>query len=188
MSTVAPFQTTRSDGRSDRQVVADLVIERGAGDIITHAEIADALAEGIDGEITRPRVYRAAAAASRWLTLNRQIALVPIRGVGYRVSVPDDFRALAEVRRDRASSQLVRGKELLDHAPYGRMSPDVRDALLPLQVLIGGAYAQLHAYGEHLARHDDAIRRLSERVDRIDGGEPPDVEGRVIGLAGEEAR
>lgn len=162
------FQPSREDGRSDRQIVIDLVETAQSGDLLTHEEILSALQEESDREFDRSHVYRAAGAASRWLIKNSKKALVPVRGKGYRVSFPDDFHSLTLVRRDRASTQLNRGVEVLEGAPYEEMSETVREAIAPLQVLMIGAYAQLHAHHRRLRRHDAAIEDLSKRLQKLE--------------------
>jgi len=165
------FQPSREDGRSDRQIVIDMVEMAEAGDLLTHDDILHALQEDSDREFDRSHVYRAAGAASRWLIKNSKKALVPVRGKGYRVSYPDDFHGLTLVRRDRASMQLNRGVEVLEGAPYEEMSEVVREAIAPLQVLMIGAYAQLHAHSRRLKRHDAAIESLSKRVEKLEEDE-----------------
>jgi hypothetical protein len=162
------FAPSREDGRSDRQVVIDLVETSQPGDMLYHNEILEELREGTDRDIRREHVYRAANAASRWLIKHSKQALVPVRGQGYRVSVPDDFHGLTLVRRDRASTQLARGNEVVEHAPFGDMSDEIRQAMLPLAILISGAYGQLHAHHRRLARHDDVIAELAETVKKHD--------------------
>lgn len=167
----ARFEPSREDGRSDRQVVVDLVEEHQPDDVLSHAEILAALREGTDREIGPEHVYRAAGAASRWLIKNEKKALVTMRGQGYRISVPDDFHSLTLVRRDRASTQLNRGREVLENAPLDGMTEAVREAMVPLTILIGGAYAQLHAHQQRLKRHEGAILDLADRVKKLEGEE-----------------
>ena len=171
-----PFKPSRDDGRSDKQVVLDLVRTKKRGDFIPYEEFVDALAEGTDRDIERHHAQVAVRSAERTLLEDHQMVLKNVRGQGYLVAQPNGFRDFVVDKRDRTKKLMVRGQRAIEYAPYGDMAPATRRDMDELQAQVTIAFAGLEHVEGRQKRQEEAIRLLTRRVDRIEG-RPPDIEG-----------
>ena len=104
------FAPRRADGRSDRQVIYDLVQGAEPDTVFRYDALESALREGTDGDgITRQAVYAAVTAANRTLLREKRRALRGVPRLGYRVARADEHVELALMRKDRAQIQIKRG-------------------------------------------------------------------------------
>lgn len=170
-----PFEPSRPDGRSDRQVVYDLTADAEPGELFYYAGLVDALAEGLDEAPDVRRVYPAVAAANKTLLRERKRYLGVVRGVGYRMLRADEHLGQAIVRKDRATGHLHRGREILRGTLLDELTTAQR-ALHQGQLMILSALCEAmdqsekrHARAESLIediKKDN--RRMEERIDRLE--------------------
>lgn len=172
-----PFQPSRSDGRSDREVVYELVRDADPGATYTYDELTAALQDGLDAKVGRDRVYRAVGAANRTLLREHNRYLGVVKNVGYRVLRGSEHAAVAVRRKEKARTQLQRGKEILVHTRLGELDAAQRDLherqLMLLSALCGAVddLDQRQQRSEELI--EDLLKRNQEmehRLDRLESG------------------
>ena len=163
-----PFTTSRDDGRSRATVAMECVIGHTLGDLVSYDELVDALQDGDDETITRRHVHMAVTGMRRRLVREHQRAVITVRGVGYRVAEPDQFKAVVNGRQRRSQVQLTHAREIMQHAPYQDMSPVVRDTLQAHSTLIEGLYLGFRQMDRRMARVEDEFRKMQRQ--------PPDVD------------
>lgn len=81
--------------------------------------------------------------------------IVNVRGIGYKVCMPDDYTQEG-VRRVRQGAQRIdRGTKVLNHAPVNDMSQPAREAhnrvndrMVRLQAAMAGASVEIHMLGK----------------------------------------
>src|SRR5881394_2984289 len=100
-----PFRPSREDGRSDRQVIIDLVSGAEPDETFSYETLLEALAPGLpDGHIVdRRRVYRAIAHANKTLLVEERRYLQVVKNVGYRVLRADEHLPAAIDRKQSAA-------------------------------------------------------------------------------------
>lgn len=170
-----PFEASRPDGRSDRQVLYDLTSETAPDTTFTYPQLADALAEGLDETPDRPRIYRAVAAANKTLLRERSRYLSVVKGIGYRMLTTGEHLPAALVRKDKAQTHLQRGIELLRNARLDELNAAQRTLHEGQLMILSGIY---HAVQDSMRRHDrtEAIiadlrkesQRIEERLERLE--------------------
>ncbi len=170
-----PFEPSRPDGRSDRQVVYDLTSEAEPGELFDYHQLTDALAEGLDEKPDRTRVYRAVAAANKTLLRERKRYLGVVKGRGYKLLSASEHLPTALVRKDRAQTHLQRGIELLRDARLDELTEAQRTLHEGQLMILSGVY---HAVRDSHKRHDktDALiadlmkdkQRIEERLERLE--------------------
>lgn len=170
-ATVVPFRPSRLDGRSDRQVVFDLIKQAAPDDLFTFDTLAEALADGIDGPITRSRIYQAVNAANATLLKEERRYLRVARGRGYRVIQTSEAVALANMRKDRAQQNLKRGVELLRNARLDELSPAQRVLHEGQLLILSGLYEATARSEQRHRKSEQEIQNLIVRVNRLE--QPP---------------
>ena len=100
--TSQPFEITRSDGKSNAEVILDLVKDAEPGHVFQFVEMAEALSANTEKEYGVEDVRRIVAAMYSRLLREQQRALHSIRGVGYRLA-PGEFPYLSRPQAENAA-------------------------------------------------------------------------------------
>lgn len=162
----APFTPSRADGRSDRRVIFELVQGASPGDTFDYDKLSAALAEGLDAEIGRDRVYRAVGAANKTLLQRERRYLDVVKGTGYRVISADEHLPVALANKDRAQGYLKRGIDLLRNVHADELSPAQRTLHEGQLLILGGLY---QATRESSRRHDRSEALIADLQRRVEG-------------------
>jgi hypothetical protein len=154
------FVITRMDGRSNAQVVLDLVQGGEPGRVYTFDEIAEALSVGATREFNRSDVRSIVAGANQRLLKEQQRVLHNVRHIGYRIAEAKDHRSLALTHKHRADVQLLRGYQRLTHVRYEEMDANARAAHEGTLMVVGALYQQQKAMDRRLTAVEAAIQNL----------------------------
>ena len=154
--------TKRSDGRSDRRVIADLIALTETDDIVPYDALIELLQEDVIGrEITR-RTVGAAVRAGNVLALEecqRYFEVVP--RVGYRLVPAAEHSTLALTRRRRADNQMRKGLLILQHVRWNELQGEERRKHEGILIWMSGvtqAIESLNARQDHL---EQLVARIS---------------------------
>lgn len=164
-----PFTPSRADGRSDRRVVFELVRDADPGTAYEYKVLIEALQEGLEEPVQRPRVYRAVAGANKTLLRERKRYLSVVPKVGYRVIAADEHLPVALGKKDRAQTYLRAGIELLKNARIEELSDTQRSLHEGQLMLLGGLYQAVNESARRHSRSEKLIADLRARVDRLEG-------------------
>lgn len=154
------FQITRVDGRSNAEVVIDLVKMGAPGEVYTYQQIADALSVGTDHAYGVSEVRTIVAGCYARLLKEQQRALHNVRRVGYRLAHANDHNRLALVRTKKADVQMRRGFETLTHVRWDEMDAEHRKVHEGTLLVVGALYQQQQAMDRRLSAVEAAIRGL----------------------------
>ncbi len=164
MTSVALFQTSRQDGRSDAQVIIDMVKEAEPERIFTYREIIDALQQNTDRtfnvETARAAVYRSA----HRLLKEQARTLQNIHNVGYRLAPARDHQKIALVRKQKADVQLKRGLQTLENVRWDEMDEQTRAAHQGTLLIVSALYANQKAINDRMARIEETIQQSRNGV------------------------
>lgn len=108
------------ESRKKSEILAEEISMREYGEAITHEEISKLIDEEYGTYKYNSEISRAKKIALK--KYNRCIESV--RGDGYRVVKPDDFTSHSLKHYKRGFNELQKGKDVLDNAPTGDMTPD----------------------------------------------------------------
>lgn len=168
---VVPFEPSRPDGRSDRQVIYDLASVAEVETLFSYKELVAALAEGLEEKPDRERVYPAVAAANRSLLKRDQRYLRCVRRRGYRLIRSDEHLEVALQKQDYATSYLKRGVEVLRCTRLEELTPAARQAHEgTLMISVGMLNAMRESFRRH-ERMERAVDDLRKRVSQLEGQE-----------------
>lgn len=165
---VSPFTPSRPDGRSDRQVVFDLVQDADPDTTFTHDELIDALSADLDVKVDRTRVYRAVRDGNTTLLRERKRYLQNVPGKGYRVIYTSEAVAVALDKKGRAESFLARGLAVLKNARLDELDPAQRVLHEGQLLIMAGLHEATQQSERRHARSEELIAELMTRVERVE--------------------
>lgn len=160
MTKRANFRITREDGRSNAQVIIDLVEGAEPGTVYTYDELGEALGAGTARVYGRSDVCGAVLQANDRLLREQCRSLHNVRGVGYRLAPAVDHRRLALVRKSRADTQLKKGVLMLSNVKWDEMDPASRAAHEATLMMVSAVYAQTQSLERRQSATESAIRKL----------------------------
>ena len=148
------FAITRTDGRSNQQVLIDAVATSKPGTVFTYDQLQDIL--GLD---SKERTRAVVIAAQHRLLREFSRTLENVRGTGYRMVDASEHCRLAHGRKRRADNQLRRGLHILRHVRWEELSDEARKAHQGTLMISEALYRVQRSHESRLARIEDAIRK-----------------------------
>lgn len=122
------------------------VEDRDYGDVLTFDEIGGIINQE-HGSIAYNNILQ--AARKRLIATGHMI--VNVRGIGYKVCVPDNYTGEGVRYMRQGARKIDRGAKIMLHAPVNDMSPAAREAhnrvndrMLRLQAAMAGASVEIH--------------------------------------------
>lgn len=152
------FTIRRQDGRSDAQVVIDLVEGGEPGRVYTYEEFAAALQAGTTRTYDQRAIGAAVRRAFRRLLQTKARTLHAVPNMGYRLAPATDHNRLAVARTQKAEAQTARGYLILNHVRWEEMDPQARLAHEGTLLIVGAMYQQQKALDKRLRALEDAIK------------------------------
>jgi alkylated DNA nucleotide flippase Atl1 len=151
------FEIARRDGRSNVQVLLDLVKAAEPGRVFTYDEIAEALGTETERSYSREAVQAIVASAYSRLLKEQQRALYNVRELGYRVAHANEHSRLAMTRKHRADVQMLRGLQTLENVRTEEMDPQSRQSHEGMLMVVGAMYQNQRAMDRRLRAVEEAI-------------------------------
>lgn len=162
------FAPSRSDGRSDRRVVFELVADADPDTVFKYEDLIAALSEGLDDEVTRDRVYRAVAQGNKTLLRERKRYLQVVADVGYRVIPTSEQLPVALIKKDRAQQYLRKGIDLLRNARLDELDAAHRTLHEGQLLILAGLHQAVQESDQRHAKSEALISDLQQRVDKLE--------------------
>lgn len=151
----ARFAVTREDGRSNADVLSDLIRGKEPGTVFPYEDLEAALSheqKKFDRRGVQAAVYRAFNA----LLKREARALRNSEGVGYVIVHAKDHRTLALGRKEKADSQIRRGITLLRNVKLDEMDDNSRLAHEGTLLVLSGYMS-----------HQDGLERRMRRIEAV---------------------
>jgi len=158
------FTVARADGRSNVDVVLELVKGAEPGHLFEYGVLCEVLSDGTE------RVYKARevpnvvrSAQSRLLQEHKRV-LECVKTVGYRVALAGDHNRLATGRVRKADVQMKLGLKTLQHVRWDEMTENQRKLAEGTLMVLGALYHQQQSMEKRLSAVENAIA-MSKVVD-----------------------
>lgn len=161
------FRISREDGRSDGQVIIDLVHDKAPGTLFKYDELSAILKVGTEREYPVASVRQIVINANNRLLRNHKRVLYNIRSVGYRLAEAARHNPLALMRKSRADTQVKRGLALLHNVRWDEMDANSRAAHEGTLVIMEAVYQQNRAMERRQSSIEDAIHALRRDVNDL---------------------
>lgn len=154
---MTPFKVTRADGRSNGQVILDLVRDAEAGRLFTYEELSAALQAGTSRIYSVRHVCGIVRAVTPRMLREQQRRLHSVKLMGYRLAPAAEHMKLAHMDRRRADVQLRRGVETLRHVRWDEMDPNMRAAHEGHLMLTEAVYLNQVSLDQRVRKIEQAI-------------------------------
>lgn len=157
-----PFnKTSRKDGRSDGQVVFDLVLNMKPNDILTYETLLEELQKDIDTvEFDRNRVYGAVKSANKKLLKKQSRYLAVIRGQGYKLITADEHLGVALNKKQTAQKYMKTGVEILEYTQFEELSPSHRIVHEQQMILMKGLYHKIKHHDQRIGETENLLDKM----------------------------
>jgi hypothetical protein len=159
------FVITRSDGRSDAEVLAEIVAAAKPGDLLTYDALAAGLSVGASRDYGRADVQASVGRAERKLAIEQCRALLNIRNQGYRIALAGEHQTIAMRKRDQAGTLLKRGLMVLQHVDWDAMDDNTRRAHEGQLMVVGALHSAMSGLDRRLARIEDVLKQRNGPTD-----------------------
>lgn len=147
---MTPFEPVGESARW--RVLYDLLRKRNDNDILTYAEMGEAL--DLDPVKNRHAIQMAFRRAAKEYEQVDQRAVDVLPNVGYRVVEPPEHLRLARRHQKRSRKELTKGQSKVTHVDLSGMDPETRRAFM----VVGQAFAM----------QADMMRRMDVRQSRLE--------------------
>jgi hypothetical protein len=158
------FAVTRSDGKSNSDVVLALVHSVPPGHVFTYEELCTALNSGTQRKYTIDEMQNAVRGSARRLLREEQRVLHCIKKIGYRVALASDHNRLAMGRVRKADVQMKWGLETLKNVRWNEMYENTRKATEGTLMVVGAIYENQRSMEKRLNAVEAAIAGLKSDV------------------------
>jgi hypothetical protein len=162
------FQTTRLDGRSNSQVIIDLVKADEPGTIYTYDVLRTALNEKSTKSYDVSEAQAAVRNANSRLLREQSRVLRCVIRTGYKLALANEHAPLALDRRRRGNRQYQRGLELLENVRLEELDENARNLHVGHMMITKAVIEHLGALTKRQAASDEIIKKLAERQDQTD--------------------
>lgn len=166
--TDAKFEVGRANGKSNQQVIAELVAHRESGTVFTFSELGAVLAEGSDREFDRQAIQQCVRLANKRLLREHRRLLVSVKNVGYAIAHPKDQAAIAMGRNRKSSVQLKWAMDTLSNVRLEEMTETQRVIHLAQQSVNSELIQQHQRILRRQHDHAKLIAGLTHRVEQVE--------------------
>ena len=157
------FVITRDDGRSDAEVLAEVVAAAAPGSLLAYEDLAEALGKGASREYARKDVQASVNRAEHKLATEHCRALANVRNQGYRVALAGEHQTLAGRKKDKAGKLLKRGLTILQHVDWDAMDENTRRAHEGQLMVVGALHSAMTGLNRRMDRIEQAILHSTDK-------------------------
>ena len=163
------FAIPRPDGRSNQQVVIELVRDAAPGTVFGYRQLAEALRPGAGHAFDRKAVQEAVRAANPRLLREHRRELACVPKVGYKLAHASEHVTLSGARTRRGHRQFRRATQTLEYARLDEMTEPQRAVHLAQQAINAELYAVQSRLLRKQAQQGRLIASLTSRVEQMEG-------------------
>lgn len=164
MSTeLSTFKVTRSSGKSDSEILVNLIRDSEPNTVFPYSLIAEALSSDSNRVYDRRAVQCVVSRSALQLSKECQRALYCVPGVGYRVAAATEHRSIAHSRQRRADRQLAKGLAVLEHVKWDEMTQNERDAHQGQLMILQAVVSQQRSMERRMNRIEKALRQVGSK-------------------------
>ena len=159
-----PFIISRDNGKSDAEVIAEIVEKSNPGDLLTYDFLAEVLSAGTNRRYNRQDVQSSINRSANKISSEYCRAFICVRNQGYRIAKAAEHQLIATSKRERASSLIKRGKQVLDNVDWSAMTENERRAHEGQLMIVGALFSAITGVNSRLKRVEDAISARNEKL------------------------
>ena len=162
------FETKRLNGKTDVQVMLEVVRDGLPGTVFPYADLRAALEDGTASTFTNERVGGVARRACKVMLRERQRTLQAVPTVGYRMAAASDHMPLAVTRQTKADRQLRHSFSILTNVRWEELDPISREVHRAHLNVTAALMNVTRSIMRQNVKRDDSIRSMMERLDAVE--------------------
>ena len=163
------FETRRTDGLSNQEVIVNLVCGGEPGTVFTYDQLGAALDAGSDREYDRRSIQAVVRLAKLRLLREHRRTLTPVANIGYRMAHARDHRSIASDQTKRGQRQMRRALNTMENARLEEMTAAERELHLAQCSINHQLYQEQRRILSRQNRTETIIARLTSRVEQLEG-------------------
>lgn len=160
----APFEPIGEQARWRTLVAEFCGVDRGS--TLTYKQLAAAL--DLNDPADRKAVRAAVRQASAALSKEHDRSLVAVRGIGYRVALPDEHIELASYQQRRSRRALARAQDHVDHVDLSGLSEEGRRIVHAAASALAWQQAQIKRIDLRQKDLELVVTSITTRVERTE--------------------
>ena len=158
------FACSRPDGRSNVQVIVDLVKDGAPGTSYTFSDLISALNQDASRTYGINDVRQYATKACRRLLKEHKRTLSSVRGIGYRLAEAGEHNRMALEKKSRSDKQFALGLQLLKNVRLDEMDSNQRSAHEGSLMIMSAIHSAVTAMESRLSRIEQVISNSQQVV------------------------
>jgi hypothetical protein len=155
----APFTIARADGRSNAQVIIDLVKDDEPGAIYRYDRLIEVLSSGMKRVYDLRSVQGIVRNSRPRLLRELQRALRNLPGTGYRLVHANEQRSVAMIHTRKSDVQQKTAVQLLQNVRWDEMDANNRQAHQGVLMIVSAIYSQQKGFEKRLRAIEDVIKK-----------------------------
>lgn len=171
------MKSRRVDGRSNQEVIVDMVCSGTPGEVYTYERLQEVLCDGTDREFDRRAVQAVVRLAKLRLLREHRRTLTVVANVGYRVAHAREHRGIATDQTRRGTRQMRKALHTMENARIEEMTAAERELHTAQCAINSMLYQEQQRILNRQARTEDIIARLVNRVDQLEGEKKGEKKG-----------
>lgn len=153
------FEVGRNNGKSNADVLIEIVNQASPGEVLEYDSIATALHYGTERNYEKKDVQSIVSRSERKLAVNTSRALINVRNKGYKVALASEHQMIAGRKRERSNQLLKRGLCVLQNVDWDAMNENERKAHEGQLMVVSALHSAMEGIDSRLSRIEDAIKR-----------------------------
>ena len=165
------------------RVLVDLLRGAARGTLVSYAELGEAL--GLHPEDERPAIRAAVQLAAKHLSREHNRSLAAVRGVGYRVVLPEEHLGLAQAQQRKSRQALVRARGHVEHVDLSELDDVQRGLVMAAASALAWQQAQIRRLDLRQKDLESVVRSVqaqTERTQEETAAQLAELEGRIAEL------
>lgn len=164
----ALFVSSRVDGKSNQQVILDMVGNSPPGTLFTYEQISQELEIGTNTVFERMSVQQCVRLANRRLRHEKKRMLRNVKNVGYTLAHARDHRELSSSCDRKAFRQMRTSMDILENVRQDEMTEQERLAHNAQLAVNAEVYSNLRRHTRRQDYHASIIAQLTTRLDQLE--------------------
>ena len=159
---MSKFKAFRENGKSDSQILVELIGDSKPDDVFTYEHLANLLESGTDRTLGRDKITSIVSQAKKPILQETKRALINIRGVGYRVAEAREHRLVSKKHKNKALNQMRISRDTLKYINVDEMSQEEQARCSEELVHNGKLVNILSGHESRIAEHHEAIQQIKD--------------------------
>lgn len=156
----------RADGRSNSQVLLDLVAGHAPGTLFRYDELSTLLSAGMGKRYARPEVQRIVTKTCPRMLKEQARTLHNVINQGYRIAEAAHHMTLAQDRKSRADKQMLRGVQVLEHVRWDELDANQKMAHQGQLLIVNALYQNMKLLERRQTAVEQAIQQIQSGMQR----------------------